>query len=301
MIKKIFKVLGIAFAGFIVFSLILTGWKGFIEKINYSNKSGDYNYESGLGLFSPSTARTGEDNYQKNSGPGEGEETSRLVVKTGTINMIVEDINGSIAKIVQYTEEKSGWVVNSRATESEEVPSGTIAIRVPAGIFGEAMDYFKGLAERVTYEGTSGRDVTEEYIDLQSRLRNLEAAEQQLLEIMERSGTIPEVLSVQRELTSTRNQIEQIKGRMQYLEESAEMSTISINLALSEELLPIPPAEKWRPAYVIKSAWSSLLGSLRSISYFLIWIGVYAIIWVPLGIIVWRIKRFLKKRKDKKE
>jgi hypothetical protein len=75
------------------------------------------------------------------------------------------------------------------------------------------------------------------------------------------------------------------------------MATISIRLALSEELLPIPPAEKWRPVYVIKQAWRSLLGLLRTISYILIWVVIYAVIWVPLGIIVWQVIKFWKKKK----
>lgn len=225
----------------------------------------------------------------------------RLVIKTGTINMIVKDIANASKNIIQYTEGKGGYVVSSTITEREKIPSGNIQVRIPAEIFDETMAYFKGLAERITYEGTKGEDVTEEYIDLQSRLRNLEAAETQLLKIMERSGTISDVLAVQKELTNVRGQIEQTKGRIQYLERSAKMATISINLALSEELLPVPPAEKWRPVYVLKQSWKSLLGFLKGISYLLIWTFVFAIIWVPLAIITWRIRRLRKKRKEVKK
>lgn len=232
-----------------------------------------------------------------NSTPSET--PSRLVIKTGSLNIVVEDVRDSAKKIIQYAEGKKGWVVSSSITEREKIPSGTIQVRVPAEIFDEAMVYFATLAKKVTHEGIRGQDVTEEYTDLQSQLRNLEATETQLLKIMERSGTITEVLAVQKELTNVRGQIEQTKGRMQYLEQSVKMSTITINLALSEELLPIPPAEKWRPVYVIKRSWHSLLGSLRGISYFLIWIGIYAIIWVPLGVIIWLGRRFWKKRKSK--
>lgn len=225
---------------------------------------------------------------------------SRLVIKTGTMNMVVKDIKDSIEKIVKYTEERGGWVVSSSLTEMETVPSGFITIRVPAENFDEALTYFRGLAIRVTYEGTQGQDVTEEYIDLQSRLRNLEAAENQLLKIMERSGEISEVLEVQRELMKVREEIERIEGRIQYLEQSAKMATIAVNLALSEELLPIPPAEKWRPKYVLLQTWKSVLGFLRGFSYFVIKVIVWAVVWVPFGVVIWYGRKIWKKRRGKK-
>jgi len=285
MVKKILIALGVVIVGLIVIGIIFA-----IFTSLSGSRQGVYNIET------PSAPLTKEKQTGE-VGETTPEGTSRLVIRTGTINMVVKDIVDSVKNIIQYTENKGGWIVSSSVTEIEEIPSGSVTVRVPAKIFDEAIAYFKGLAEKVSYEGTQGRDVTEEYTDLQSRLRNLEATESQLLKIMERSGTIPDVLAAQRELTTVRGQIEQTKGRIQYLERSAEMATVSINLALSEELLPIPPAEKWRPVYVIKRAWSSLLGSLRTISYFLIWIGIYAIIWVPLGIIVWQVREFCKRRK----
>jgi len=281
MAKKILIVLGIIIVGLVVLSIIFTSLSSTRQK-------------SYIDLAPLTTEKQAGEQITQ-------EGTSRLVIRTGTINMVVKDITDSVKSIIQYAENKGGWVVSSGITEREEIPSGSITVRVPAEIFDEAMAYFKGLAEKVSYEGTQGQDVTEEYTDLQSQLRNLEATESQLLKIMERSGTIPDVLAVQRELTTVRSQIEQTKGRIQYLERSAEMATISINLALSEELLPIPSAEKWRPVYVIKGAWSSLLGSLGSISYFLIWISIYAIILVPLGIIVWQVRKFWKRRKEIKK
>ncbi|PIP23776.1 MAG: hypothetical protein COX36_01410 [Candidatus Nealsonbacteria bacterium CG23_combo_of_CG06-09_8_20_14_all_38_19] len=226
-----------------------------------------------------------------------GSSANRLVVRTGKLQMVVKDISGVVNNIVQYVEGRGGWVVSSDVTKFQDVPSGSIVVRVPSASFDESINYLRGLAEKVTHESTSGQDITEEYTDLQSRLRNLEATEAQLLKLMEKSGSISDILSVQNQLTSTRGQIEQIKGRMQYLEGSAEMATITVNLALSEDLLPIPPTEKWRPEYVLKQAWRSLLGSLKSFSYLAIWIIVYAVIWFPAIIIIRFVKKFLRRNK----
>lgn len=295
-LKIILMVLGVFFTLGILLSLVLVSLSGAREKARVYGPEFPYT-EAPAPLISPS-ALVGE------KAPGEVEEISpeapsRLVIKTGTLNIVVKDIESSVRKIIQYAEGKGGWVVSSSVTEREKIPTGSITVRVPVENFDEAIAYFRELAEKVSYEGTKGQDVTEEYVDLQAQLRNLEVTETQLLKIMERSGTISEVLSVQRELTNIREKIERTKGRIQYLERSAAMATITVNLALSEELLPIPPAEKWRPVYVFKRAWRSTLTTLRGISYLLIWILTFAIIWVPVAVIIWQVCKFWKKKKAK--
>lgn len=303
MIKKILIYFGIFLAGIVVSlivgGLILTSLSGSSSKVQYSE-----DIKSKLGAPISSIKPAGRTEEISLVGAGEtgtisSESTSRLVIKTGTINMVVKDIAGSAKNIIKYAEDKGGWVVTSSVSEREKLPSGYITVRVPAEFFEEAVAYFRGLAVKVTFESTGGEDVTEEYVDLQSRLRNLEASEAQLLKIMERAGKISEVLEVQRELTNVRSQIEQTKGRIQYLERSAQMASITINLALSEELLPIPPGEKWRPKYVLLRSWKSVLVFWRGFSYFLINIVVWAQVWVPLVIIIWLVRRFWKKRKLK--
>ena len=86
----------------------------------------------------------------------------------------------------------------------------------------------------VRSETTSGQDVTEEYVDLNSQLTNLEASETQLLALMDKAGSVEDILKVQEQLTTTTGQIEQIKGRMQYLQQSAALSMISASLEQSK-------------------------------------------------------------------
>ncbi len=224
---------------------------------------------------------------------------SRMVIKSGSLSMVVKDVVKTAKDIIAYTKEKNGWVISSTVGEKELVPYGQITVRVPAEKFDEAMEYVRGLAEKVKYENMAGEDITEQYTDLQSRLRNLEAAEEELLNIMKRSGKIADVLAVQQELTNVRGQIELLKGQMQYLDQSVRMALITVNLALSEDLLPIPPAEKWQPVYVLKQAWSSLLHASGGISYFIFWLLVYAAIWLPLAAIVWAVWKLIKRNKEK--
>lgn len=293
---KIFGIIGIVSLAGILICLIFNFFVGFKK---YSTiRYGEELVSPGLKAISPtpSAIPTEAETVFKT----ESETPSRMIIKTGWLNLVVKDVLETIRKISKFAEENGGWVVSSNVSEYEKVPSGSITVRVPAEKFDQANNYFRSLAVRVSHESTQSQDITEEYVDLKARLKNLEAAESQLLELMKRTGKISEILEVQRELTNTRQQIEQIKGRMQYLEQSVKMSSITVNLALSEELLPIPPAEKWRPKYVLLQAWKSVLGFWKGLSYFLIRLVVWAQVWVPVVLIVYFGLRFCKKRKTQK-
>lgn len=221
----------------------------------------------------------------------------RLVIKSGSLNLVVKDIDLVTKQIISYTEERGGWVLESTVTKKDEVPTGRITVRVPVNDFETAMTYFSSLAVKVENESKGGEDVTEEYVDLESRLRNLEATETQLLKIMEKATKISEILEVQKELTTVREQIERTKGRILFLQRSAEMAKITVNLALSEELLPIPPGEKWRPKYIAKQAWKNVVTFWKGFSYLVINIAVYSLVFIPLAIVIGSIV-FLIKRKN---
>jgi hypothetical protein len=158
----------------------------------------------------------------------------RMIVKSGYLTMVVEDVTVAIERIVKIAEGASGYVVSSNSWREGERLRGTITIRVPAGEFGNLMSVVSALAVEVTVQTTTSQDVTEEYVDLDAKLKNLQATEQQLLRIMEKGEKVEDILAVQRELTNTRAQIEQTKGRMQYLEKTAATSLIEVSLEQSK-------------------------------------------------------------------
>jgi hypothetical protein len=140
--------------------------------------------------------------------------------------------------------------------------------------------------------------VTEEYTDLDARLRNLEATETELLELLtevrERTSKAEDVLAVHRELTSIRSQIEQLKGRMQYLEKMTAMATINVELIPDVLAKPIVVAG-WRPTGTAANALRTLVKTLQFIVDAAIWIIIYVlptlvVIAIPFFILwlVWR-------------
>ncbi len=167
-------------------------------------------------------ARPDEDNA--------GEISDRLVVRNGSMEVVVDDVSASAQKIGQIADTFGGHVVSSSVYEDGGRTFGSVVIRVDADSFDSALEAIQSLAVEVVRENTSARDVTEEYIDLTARVRNLERTEQQLLELMEEAESVEVVLEVQRELTNVRGQIEQLEGRIRYLEQTTATSLIEVSL-----------------------------------------------------------------------
>jgi len=159
---------------------------------------------------------------------------TRMIVRTAEIALVVNDVAIALDRVADLAENLGGYVVSSKRWKEEERLVGIITIRVPAEDFGSAMESLRRLAVDVTHEDTSAKDVTEEYVDLSAKLKNLEATEEQYLRLMEKAEKVEDILNIQRELSKTRGEIEQTKGRMQYLERTSATSLIRVQLNQAE-------------------------------------------------------------------
>ncbi|MFA5809502.1 MAG: DUF4349 domain-containing protein, partial [Thermoleophilia bacterium] len=160
--------------------------------------------------------------------------SSQRVIKTAdyTIEVPQGEFDGKYLEVKAIASRYGGYVVSADARSySEDLMRGTITIRVAstADNFDRAQDAIDALGN-VKSRKISGQDVTEEYVDLQSRLRNYEAQEAQMLALMQRAQTIEEILSVQSRLSDVQSQIEQIKGRMKYMESRTDFATITVDM-----------------------------------------------------------------------
>lgn len=156
-------------------------------------------------------------------------------------------------------------------------PRASITIRVPAAGFNDALTRIKEETEQLPLnENISSQDVTSEYTDLQSRLRNLEATEDQLTEIMGSANKTEDVLSVYNRLVQVREQIEVIKGQIQYYEQSAAMSLISVELIANEAVQPLTIGG-WQPVGTAKDAVQTLINTLKVLGNLVIWIILYVL------------------------
>jgi len=224
----------------------------------------------------------------------EGVTEERMIVRNGEISLVVEDVVAARDEIAQLALSFNGYVVSSRISGEEQEMRGYISIRVPDEQFETALAELRELAVRVNSESTSSRDVTEEYIDLEARLKNAEATESQYLALLEQAKEVEDILKIYDSLSRVRNEIEQIKGRMQYLERTSSMSLISVNLEPEVTAKPLARAG-WSALEVLKSAVRGIVIFGQWLGTIAIWLLIFSPVWgAIIGIIYWR---FWRKKK----
>jgi hypothetical protein len=239
----------------------------------------------------------------------------RIVIRNANLSIVVEDPTQSIEVISQMANSMGGFVVSSNVYKTMtssglEVPNANITIRVPAEKLEEALDEIKGLVKDpkvdIQNEEVSGQDVTSEVTDLESRLRNLRAAETQLLEIMENATESEDVIAIFRELTNVRGEIEVIEGQLKYFRESARLSAISVFLQAKAAIEPITIGG-WQPGVEAQRALQALVEGGKYIVNALIWLVLFAVpilavIILPIFLIVRAVrKRSMKKTEEPKK
>ncbi len=250
--------------------------------------------------------------FQQETGNMMGVENpvERMVIRNANLSIVVKSPAEAMDQIISMAEGMGGFVVTStlyqrRLANGNLVLEGNVTIRVPALKLNEALDQIKGLVDNpqtdILTENISGQDVTAEYTDLKSRLRNLEDAAEQLRKIMETATKTEDVLQVLNELRSVTEQIEVLKGQIKYYEESAAMSAISVNLQAQETVAPISVGG-WKPEGVARDAIQALIDAYQTIASGVIWAVLFCLpIALPVGLVIFFIVRgFLRWRKRRK-
>lgn len=163
-------------------------------------------------------------------------DSGRIIIRTVNMTLIAADVSVAVERIGTIAREMGGWVVSS---DRESDHTGFISIRVPAEILGDALAFLRQTAVEVEAESSSSKDLTDEYVDNQSRLTSLRATEAAVLGIMERARTVEDALQVQRELVQIQTQIETVLGRIQFLEQSSAYSLINVRVNLEPQTMPV--------------------------------------------------------------
>lgn len=230
----------------------------------------------------------------------------RMIVRTGSLAIVVEDTEETLEAIERLAGELGGYVSNLQSWRQDDQMAATVTIRILAASFDQARERVKELAIEVESENASGQDVTEEYVDLEARLGNLEVAEGELLELLasaqETHKDAESILAIYNEITNVRMQIEQIKGRMQYLENASDLGTLTITV--TPEKIEEPVVEPgWEPLSQARDALRTLVNALKGLSTVLIWLVLFflplaAILALPLILIwlVWYLRRRRRRR-----
>ena len=222
------------------------------------------------------------------SGPISDGAFDRKVVKTAELGVRGEDVRGSAEEAGRVAERFGGEVLSSRIYAGSGPVTAELVLSVPSGEFEAALDELRGLGDRVTTDTVEGQDVTEEFVDLESRERNLLAAEESLLALYDRAEDVEDTLAVERELTDIRGQIEEVQGRIQYLERRTATSEIVLHL---EPVATAPTREPWSASSVAARAWVASLDVLQAAATATISAVVFCWWLVPplaVGLLLWR-------------
>ena len=170
------------------------------------------------------------------SAPAAAAAVERKIIRNATLSLEVEEPAKAMPRVASIAESRDGFVVTSESRQQTGADGNrafeviTIEVRVPAMHFDAVLNEIRGIGNRVTAQKITGQDVTEEYIDLEARLRTQKALETQLMEIMKGARAVEDALAVQRELANVRTEVERLEGRRRFLENQSSLSTISVTL-----------------------------------------------------------------------
>jgi hypothetical protein len=225
----------------------------------------------------------------------------RKIIRNGKLTIETDSPTDGQQKITTIAESFGGFVITSEfrqagATSSEMV---TITVRVPANQFNEALEKFRKTGNRVLNENVTGQDVTEEFLDLEARIKTKKALEAQFLEIMKQAKNVSDALEVQSQIADVRTEIERMEGRKRYLQNQSELSTITIIL---QTPAPIVTASTNNFGRSIKEAFGDGIDLAANIVLYLIRLVIVLIpialfIFLPLGLLLRYIIRRLRANK----
>jgi hypothetical protein len=230
--------------------------------------------------------------------------TERLVVRNADLAIVVADVPARVAAIQKMAEAMGGFVVSSSIYETytnsgNPVPQAQITIRVPQARLNDALDQIKAGTVEVQNESQTGQDVTDQYVDLQSRLKAKLAAEEQLTEIMQEARRTEDVLAVYAQLQQIQSEIEVLRGQIKYTEQSAALSAISATIIAEETIEPLEVGP-WKPQGVALDAIQDLIDFLKGfaevlIRFFLLTLPVLIVIAIPFVLLFLLIRWIIRK------
>lgn len=286
----------------IVIALIVAGCSGESPVGNGGAREGDSLSGTESGDSVGDVAATDAGGPEAGGGLPLPSQLDRKIVRTANLELEVEDVSAAVREVEGAAVAAGGFVSESNVFIDQPEPddggsveaprrtqTATVTIRVPAGEYGGVMERLRGIAKQVRSERSEASEVTEEYTDLEARLRNLEATEASYLELLTRAGEIPDILLVQDRLSQVRLEIEQVQGRINLLDNLTDLATITIQLSLPAAAVGGGGknwAQKaWDVAWEGSQETAKALGSITIVGgVALLWLAIPALV----GFAAWR-------------
>lgn len=229
----------------------------------------------------------------------------RKIIKNAQLALTVQDTPGALFQITGISSDVGGYVIGSRTFGVGDRTGAQISIAVPVDRFEEAVNMVRHVALHIDQDMTSSAEVTDQYVDLESRLRNLQATATRLREFLTRADNITDTLKVNDQLTAIEQQSEEIQGKLNALNARTSFSTIAVDLnepvpteapTATPTVTPTPTPIIWRPDQTFSTAATVQTSLFQGLVNALIWFVVVLLPYVLLALLVGLIVRWFVRK-----
>lgn len=217
----------------------------------------------------------------------------RKIITTGSMTLEVLDLDKALSELKALVTRHGGFISQRSISVQDNWRHGTVTVRVPAGHFEAVHEGARALGT-VKFDEQQGEDVTEQWQDLEARLRIRRQEEESLLALMKKQGRLADLLQVEKRLWEVREQIEQAEGRLRYLKDRVDLATLTLTL---NQQIPasVSSGGRWNLGYHL---WQAVVALNRLVQGIIIGLQYLIItglpIWLPLVLIIWWLRRRLR-------
>jgi hypothetical protein len=218
-------------------------------------------------------------------------ERDRYLIKNATVTIEARDARKASTALVAAVRAARGYLADTHESVDElGRRSIVIEARVPFGRFDRSLQEIEALG-KVLEKQVTAEDVTEEFVDSQATLRNLQQTESRLLAHLSRTGRLADTLLVEKELTRVRGEIERLEGRLRFLSHRVLFSTLTVTISEAPRPEPIVPAQSYSSGQQLSEAVRALVAFGQLLWTGAIWLGIWSAVWAPLAFAGWLVYR----------
>lgn len=299
------KILAVIFS----FIIILAGCSGGMSDKSESKAARDGDTSESMDNTAKEELALSESEQNSNTADKGTDKTTvdtvqRMVIFNAEMNLRVKNFEKARNALEQKAKGYNGYIVQSSSSSYEDgQQSGTMTFRIPQEHFQAFLNDAEGLSVEVYNRQVTGQDVTEEYVDLESRLRSKRAVEARLLEFMKNAQKTEDLLKISSDLANVQEEIEQIAGRKKFLENQTAFSTVTINVEENQVTVPKIDNENLNTWQKIKKQFADniniLLSAGSAIIVFLVGnLPILAIVALIVAAIILIVRKYVKRTEN---
>jgi Domain of unknown function (DUF4349) len=228
----------------------------------------------------------------------------RQVIYNADMRITIDQLQRAMDSVRNMVEDQGGYIIESNTSSGEKgYEGGMMVVRVPMNGFRPFLDELRSLSKGTPHENVRGEDVTEEYVDLSSRLKAKQQVKNRLESFIADAQRTEDLLKISADLAKVQEEIEQIEGRLKYLKNQSDYSTVTIQFEvknLKAEKLQTEELNTWKKTKMLFMKTVNFLVS--AVSFLVVGLLGLAPVWlIVIGVLYWMWRKRKKEQKKKPE